>query len=276
MRIFDLDGLFEKFVKNYIKENNLTVGDDFDDLLVEIYEKFDSTVFDELDGKTPVEFFEDETADYGKLLLEYYNTGTEVSDYFVDGAVKCAKEDDLIALIDPSLDEDIVITAIDILDKKGSKKAFNRYIDLLFDKKTDSCIVDKIVETLKYYADEVADEILSRLTAVSEPDSVFAEILSCCKIRREGIRSLLLSGLIAGDRIPEYCSYLVSYGDESAADTMKNFAETVDEYVSYKELSLAVEALGGAPLHERNFDDDLDYLAILKAQKQKKDDEDKN
>ncbi|MBO7368977.1 MAG: hypothetical protein J6U25_01670 [Clostridia bacterium] len=57
---------------------------------------------------------------------------------------------------------------------------------------------------------------------------------------------------------------------------MKNSAETVDEYVSYKELSLAVEALGGAPLHERNFDDDLDYLAILKAQKQKKDDEDKN
>lgn len=276
MKVFDLDNLFEKFVKNYIKDNNLVVGEDFDDLLLEIYEKFDQTSFTELDGKTPVTYFEDESADYGELLLEYYKTGTEVSDYFIDGAVKCAKEDDLIALLDPSFDEDVVITAIDVLDKKGSKKPFNRYIDLLFDKNTDPCIIDKIAEVLKYNADEVAEDILSRLKAVGTPESVFAEILSNCKTRRDGIKSLLTSGLLAGDKIPEYCSYLVSYGDESVVETMRSFAETVDEYVPYKELALAIEALGGIALEDKNFESDLDFVAIKNAQKVKKDDEDSN
>lgn len=267
MRIIDLDGLFEKFVKNYIKENGIVVKNDYDELISEIYEKFDKTAFSELGGKTPVSYFEDENANYGELIKEYYKSGTEISDYFIDGAIKCAKEDDLIALLDPSFDEDVVIPAIDILDKKNSKRPFNRYIDLLFDKKTDRCIVDKIAEVLSDYADDVADEILKRLDGAGYADSVFAEILSHCRVRRDGIKNLLLRGLNAGDRIEEYCSYLVAYGDESVIEELRNFSKNAEEYVAYKELSLAVEALGGSPLPDGDFEDDLDYIAIKNAEK---------
>ena len=271
MRPIDLDGLFEKFVKNHIKENKIVVGDNFDDLLSEIYEKFDGTAFSELDGKTPVSYFEDDAADYGALILQYQSEGMEIPDYFIDGAVKCAKEDDLIRLLEPTFDEDVVIPAIDILDKKNSKKPFNRYIDLLFDKNTDPCIVDKIAEVLSFYADDVADEILIRLDGAKRIDSVFSEILSHCNIRRDGIKSVLLRGLFAGDRIEEYCSYLVKYGDESVLDDLYSFIGTVEEYVPYKELSIAIEALGGSPVRERDFENDLDYIAIKNAEKVKKD-----
>ena len=270
MKLVDLDGLFEKFVRKYIADNKIAVSDDLDDLLSEIYEEFDKTTFSELGGKTPVSYFEDSSADYGKLIKEYNTIEAEISDYFIDGAVKCAKDDDLIALLDPLLDENVVIPAIDILDKRNSKKAFDRYIDLLFDERTDPCIVDKIVDVLCYSADDVADKILKRLSEAAYINSVFAEILCHCKIKRDGIRSALLHGLYFGDRIEEYCSYLVEYGDESVVDDLITFAETVDEYVPYKELSLAIEALGGAPLKERDFENDLDFVAIKNSEKGKK------
>ena len=99
------------------------------------------------------------------------------------------------------------------------------------------------------------------------PDSVFAEILSGCSVRRDGVKKLLLSGLKTGDRVAEYCSYLVRYGDESVVKELEAFRDCVDDYVSFKELDLAIEALGGVSDRSRDFEEDLDYIKIKEAEK---------
>ena len=267
----------EKFVKKYIAEHGAPKSDDLDAVLADVYKKFEETEFSELGGKTPVSFYESGVDNYGLLLKRYFDEGLGANDYLIDAAVKCGKDEDFLFLLDETLDEDVVIAAIDILDKKNSKLPFDRYVDLLFNEKTDPCIVDKIAEVLYVNADDVADAILSRLDGVAMPDSVFAEILSGCSVRRDGVKKLLLSGLKTGDRVAEYCSYLVRYGDESVVKELEAFRDCVDDYVSFKELDLAIEALGGVSDRSRDFEEDLDYIKIKEAEKAVNDvGEDKN
>ena len=111
-------------------------------------------------------------------------------------------------------------------------------------------------------ADEVADKILERLKTEKSENTVFAEILSNCKIKREGIKEILLHGLKLGDRVPEFCSYIVKYGDETMLDELIKFGEEAEGYVDFKEINIAVEALGGTSLTEREFAEDADYIVM--------------
>ena len=276
MKLVDMNGLFESYVKKYIADNKITLnGGETEELIVRLYEEFEKKKFIELDGKTPSEYFEDDTADYGKLLKEHFDKGLEISEYFIDGAVKCGKEKDLTLLIDGSFNEDIVIAAIDILDKKNSKMPFNRYIDLLFDKSTDGCIVDRIVEVLDYSADDVSENILSRISDGDKPDGVFAEILSHCVNKDEMIKNYLIKGLETCDSVPEYCSYLINYDDESVLPELIEYAKVVGDKNDFKELNMAIEALGGEAVKDEEYDFNGSYLT-LNVSLEKKGNGDKN
>lgn len=263
IKIVDMNGLFDSFVKNYIAEKGAPKkGADPDEILIELYKAFEEKRFDELGGKTPAEYYLEGVDNYGALLKKYFDEGLELNDYLIDACVEKGKEEDFLFLIDGSLDEDIVIPAVDIFDKKNSKLPFNRYIDLLFDENTDGCIVDRIAEVLSDNADEVADKILERLKTYRSENTVFAEILSNCVIRRDGIKEILLHGLKLGDRVPEFCSYIVKYGDESMVDELIKFGEEIEGYVDFKEINIAIEALGGVSLTDREFSEDADYIVM--------------
>ena len=278
MKIVDLDKLLKDYVKKYIAENKPDLkGDDFDDVLSDVYKSFETNAFTELGGKTPARYFDGYSGDYGELLKAHFNNGITVSDYFISSAVKCGKAEDLARLIDPENDEDIVISAIDILDKMNSKIAFDRYIDLLFDLSCDKCIVDKIVETLIPYADEVADKIIEKLDETADSDTRFINVLCNCKIKRTAIKKMLLNGFILGEKIPEYCSYAIVYNDESILSDLEEMIDGESDYVSFKELNLAIEALGGEPRSESGFEGDENYIRIKRARREEDDgDKDKD
>lgn len=277
MKIVDLDKLLHKFVKDYVAENKPDKKSDVDELLSDVYIKFEEHTFPELGGKTPVDYYDGYDGDYSELIKEHFKAGIAVSDYFLSSVARCAKESDLIKLIDNSFDEDVILPAIDALDKKGSKIAFNRYIDLLFDDKTDSCVVDKIAEILSDDADLVADKIIERLGDKDDADSVFISVLCNAKVKRDKIKKLLLDGFIMGEKIPEYCAYAITYGDESLLSDLEEIIDGETDYVSFKELNLAIEALGGEPRSDAAFAGDKDYIKLKTPEKETEDgDKDKN
>ena len=70
-----------------------------------------------------------------------------------------------------------------------------------------------------------------------------------------------------GDKIAEYCANAITYGDESILPDLEEMIDGVDDYVSFKELNLAIEALGGKMRAERNFENDKDYIKIKETAK---------
>lgn len=267
MKPVDLDELFRRFAKNYISENSAEIaGKDDDEILSFMYREFETTGFPDLGGKTPLTFYGGDL-DYAQALAEHAANGVAIDDYLVDAAVRFADEQNLLSLLTPEADENVVITAIDVLEKKESKIAFNRYIDLLFDEKTDECVIEKLVEVLADHADDVCDGILSRVSADCAREDDAAYILSHSREKKDGIAKLILRGLNMGDKIAEYCANAITYGDESILPDLEEMIDGVDDYVSFKELNLAIEALGGKMRAERNFENDKDYIKIKETAK---------
>jgi len=267
----DIDKLFEKFMRRYVSENSGKYSEEeWYDMLPDIYAKFDNTPLMELGGVKPLEYFDDE-GDLVGVWLEYIKQGIPLNDYILDAIVNRVDEREIIAQLDEYADEELLLSAVEVLRRKDSKNAVNRYIDLLFSKKICHHVKDEMVEDVISNVDELCGYLLERLDGKTA-DSMFAEILSYATARDERIKRMLLDGLKRGDKVAEYSAYLAHYGDENCLDEMIEYLDKVTDYVSYKELKLAIEALGGSVEADRDFSSDKDYQKI----KSTKNDSDKD
>ena len=266
MKIIDVDKLFEKFMRKYVAEHSGRYSEEeWYEQLPELYRTFENTPFPELDGKTPAVCYDDEP-DLVSVWKEYIIKGVPLNDYLLDAVTKRVSEGDVLSLLTEDADEELLLSAVDVLRRKNSKNAVYRYIDLLFSKKICHHVKDEMVEDVINEVDGVYGEILSRLDGKTV-DSMFAEILSNVKVRDDRIKKILLDGLEKGDKVPEYAAYFVNYGDESCLGELCEYIKKVDDYVSFKELKLAIEALGGLVDTERDFTFDKDYLKIKAAKR---------
>lgn len=270
-KIIDIDKLFESYMRKYVAENSgKYTEDEWYEKLPDIYAAFENAPNKELGGRTPLKFYDDES-DLVGLWLEYIDKGVPLNDYLIDAIVKNVDEDKIIEKLTEDADEEVLLSAVEILRRKGSKNAVDRYIDLLFSKKVCHHVKDEMVDDLIDNADAVKDTLLNRLDGANV-NSMFAEILSHCTVKDERIKNILLKGLTKGDKVPEYAAYLTFYDDESCLDEMIKYLDTLTDYVSYKELKIAIEALGGYVECDKDFSGDKNYIRIKTA----KDDSDKD
>ena len=259
--IIDIDKLFEKFVRAYLVKNkgNLKEGE-LTDRLSEIYSQFESEPNDRLGGLKPKEYFTGEE-DIVSVWLEYIKRGVPLNDYVLDAVVENGKDEDVVAHLNENEDEQVLLSGIEIMRRKNVKSAVDCYIDLLFSKKVCHHVKDEIVEDLIYFADDVSEKLLERVCG-GRADGAVCEILSRVTKKDERIKRILLDGLKRGDKVPEYSAYLIHYDDESCVDEMKDYLSGVTDYVSYKELKMAIEALGGTADDNRDFSLDKDYKKL--------------
>ena len=270
-KVIDIDKLFENYMRAYVaKTSGKYTEDEWYDKLPDIYAEFENTTFPELGGYTPATYYDDEP-ELVALWLKYVNSGTPLNDYLIDAIVKSVPEDGIIALLDENADEEVLLSAVEILRRKQSEKAVYRYIDLLFAKKVCHHVKDEMTEDVIDAVDKVVDILLEKLDG-KPVNSRFAEILSHSTKKDERIKRILLDGLKKGDKVPEYAVYLTNYDDESCLGEMTDYLAEVTDYVSYKELKIAIEALGGFVTEERDFSSDKNYIRIKSA----KDDSDKD
>lgn len=261
----DIDKLFEAFVRSELASGKLRpTEDDWSDMIPELYARFEKTPLKELGGVTPVEYFDDEPQ-IKELWLRYIENGVPLNDYVINAVADKVPVGEIAALLNEDADEEVLLSAIEIMRRKDVKSVVNGYIDLLFSKKVCHHVKDEIVEDLCYCADDVADKILSRVDEKSA-DGAVAEILSNVKKKDGRIKRILLDGLKTKNKVPEYSAYLVNYDDESCLAEMLAFLPMVDDYVSYKELKMAIEALGGSVDEKRDFSQDKNYIRIKAAE----------
>ena len=90
------------------------------------------------------------------------------------------------------------------------------------------------------------------------------EILSRCKTRDDRVYELLLSAFRTGDEVPMHASYLAAYGDERALPVLLEYIDRDDiNFLEFREVKYAIEALGGVYEKPRDFSADPYYLEIL-------------
>ncbi len=261
MKAIDFDKLFEKFVRQYLAKNKDKYDlNDWENHIGELYEIFSKTSFSELDGKTPENYFKGETG-LIEVLKDYVKKSYPITDELLFEIASTETEENLLSLLNENESEEILILAIEIYRRRNGNLPFNRYIDLLFSKKLDSHVKNEIIEDIIPNADKVKDLILSKVDA-KNVSSVFAEILSHTTSKDSRVKNILLKGLGDEKRIAEYSTYLVNFDDESCLPYMINRLSELDDFVAYRELKNAIEALGGVVDSEKDFSFDKDYLYV--------------
>lgn len=271
MLIVDIDKLFQKYVAENLKLIKGTVNqDNLDEKKEELYSAFFSTTFSELGGKTPLTFYKG-VDNLVEILKEHFRLGVPVSEYLIDALIDGDTEDELLALLDETLPTDLLLIVIEVLEHKGSKKCVNGLIDLLFSDSTADSVKDSCVDMLVEF--DIFDALIERLKTCKNPNGAVCELLSKQPKRSNVITDVLKRGLLNNlDSAPEYCSYIVEYGDESILDGLYEALQKVNDYVSFKEIGMAIEALGGTFDDKRDFSKDKNFIKIKEANKNERKD----
>lgn len=265
MKTVDIDKLFKNFVKDYLKTKPKLNGDDVDSQTEALYAQFNKTTFEELDGKTPAEFYLDKKDDLVEILTEHFKCGVPVSDYLIDALIDYAKEEDLAKFLSEETDSDMLLVVLEVLSHMGAKSCDNRLIALLFGNTSDE-VKDFCAEMLS--GKDLENELIEYCNKSTNVSGSICELLSEQKKGNKEIAKILEQEFLKHtDKAPEYCSYLVEYGDEGCLPSLYSALENASDYVCYKEIGLAIEALGGNFDSSKDFSKDKNYIKIKEAGK---------
>ncbi len=127
----------------------------------------------------------------------------------------------------------------------------------------DADFKDRLADCIKEKADLVIKDAVENYEKGAEREYML-EIMSRTVIPDEKIFKILLNEFRSDiDNIPLHASYLASYGDARALEYL---LDKIDEegisFIEYKELLMAIEALGGTYKKQRDFSSDPYYQLI--------------
>ncbi len=267
MKLVDIDSLFKNYVTQYLIKNKGSLENvDLDEKKEELYSLFAQTPLKELDGLTPDTYYQNKGG-LVELLKAHFQQNVPVSDYLIDALILKGNESELLDLIDLSSPSDMLLIAIEALSAKNIKIDDNRLIPLLFSEKVSDEVKDEIVEIINLDLNQISNIIDAAYNSKSVSGAV-CQMLSRLPVKDERIVKILIREFKNNPKkIPEYCSYIVTYGDESALEALYEAESKTRNYVDNKEIVIAIEALGGELTKKRNFTKDRDYQAIKEASK---------
>jgi len=259
-KLIDFDALFEEKLTEYMKLHaGKYTEKKWEAIIPKLYQEYGDTFIKKI-GHTPKSYFVEMTDErLVELLQEYSTNGIPVCDFMREELRKrnCVKA--LIPLVRAGNQE-----ALNLVTERAEADA--ETIDACFSLLGSDCsepTAERVIEYLKANAD------LAKHTAIALwKDGVrreeMAEILSCCRERDDEVLSPLLNELRASpDHLPLYAECLVRYGDDRALPVLLDLIAREDiNYLEYRELKYAIEALGGEYESDRDFSEDLYYREI--------------
>ena len=266
--VINLENLFEKYVRNYLQKNKCGLGNDPEELINTLYEKWKAECSEELGGKTPVEFVESiaDADDLIKMCFANISKGGEPSPLVSERILKtkeaAVKLEEILE--DKDEPEEVRIAASDLLSRM-EYAAVEGWLDIIFSDETPNALRDALIEKLKYVKLSKS-ALLERIgIAAGEYKLILAELLVATNERDERIYELLLELLKEKPTRAYACNLIANYGDERAIMELVDLASDSD-YADYIELRSAVERLGGDMPLKFNWDGDLTYK-IIKGEK---------
>ena len=147
------------------------------------------------------------------------------------------------------------------MKKMKSKQEMEKMLATLIDESVDYSVRLEAYEYLQEDCEELVDVMLEKFYASQgETADMLIEILSEYP-GHKGVYMGLVSCLYRGEDVALYARLLGKYGDESAIEVLKSFADSGElNYNEYMEIRNAVEELGGYfEDKESNYQDDEFY-----------------
>ena len=259
-KLIDFDGLFDEKLAEYIQSNPEKYTEkQWENVIPKLYKQF-GDIYVAKAGATPKQYYaamsDDELCE---TLERHYDESVPVSDFLCREIEIRGCSDALIRLFDRR-EEEILTLAVNLAG--SNEKAFPAYFRLLTSEVSDD-IKEAVCEQLKGGADAAKEQALA-LFEQGQEQEMMLEILSRCKQRDERVYELLLTAFRTGDEVPMHASYLAAYGDERALPVLLEYIDRDDiNFLEFREVKYAIEALGGEYTKPRDFSHDPYYQEIL-------------
>lgn len=260
MKLYDFDGMFDKKLGDYIAKNaNKYKEDEWEDIIPKLYKQF-GDVYIKSVGNTPNGFYaalSDE--ELISALKTHLKQGVPVSEFLCNAIEKRCDISLLLPLLDGSGDErEYAVNLIGADDR-----AIKKYMQMIVLPDLDEDFKSRLSDNIKQKADLVLDEAVANYEKGIEKEFML-EIMSRSVVPSEKVFKILLNEFRSDpENIPLHASYLASYGDSRALEYL---LDKIDEegisFIEYKELLLAIEALGGVYDKPRDFTSDPYYKII--------------
>lgn len=260
MKLYDFDGMFDKKLSDYIAKNTGKYKEsEWEDIIPKLYKQF-GDVYIKSVGNTPNGFYAAMSdAELISALKTHLKQGVPVSEFLCSAIEeRCA-----VSLLLPFLDgtEDEREYAVNLIG--ADERAIKKYMQMLSLPDLDEDFKNTLADNVKQKADLVIDEAVQNYEKGVEKEFML-EIMSRTVVPDEKIFKILVNEFRSDpDNIPLHASYLASYGDTRALEYL---LDKIDEegisFIEYKELLLAIEALGGTYDKPRDFSSDP-YYKIL-------------
>ena len=259
-KLIDFDGLFDEKLAEYIQSNPEKYTEkQWENVIPKLYKQF-GDIYVAKAGATPKQYYaamsDDELCE---TLERHYDEDVPVSDFLCREIESRGCSDALIRLFDRR-EEEILTLAVNLAG--SNEKAFPAYFRLLTSEASDD-IKEAVCEQLKGGADAAKEQALA-LFEQGQEQEMMLEILSRCKQRDDRVYDLLLTAFRTGDEVPMHASYLAAYGDERALPVLLEYIDRDDiNFLEFREVKYAIEALGGEYTKPRDFSHDPYYQEIL-------------
>ena len=265
IKIIDVDELFDKYISDYVYQNIGKVKpEEIENKIPELYVQFGDEKLEQLDGKTPNEFYKQYSGkELVECLKEHIIDGVSVSDFLCEALSSEINEDAIIKALDDDENEEFLLYLMNILADIGWEKAKDKYLQFVLWDYSET-IKEVATETLKTNADLVKEQILAQFDQAEEKTKEnLVEILSGCS-KDEKVFEILINEFIKNqNNIPLYAGYLAKYGEERSLPFLKAAIENERiSYVDFEELRFAIEALGGEYTKTRDFSKDKTFKKI--------------
>ena len=273
MICIDFDAAFEKFLKQWMKDNaSLYHGnmDLLEEMVPDVYDDFLRTPARFLGGRSPREYFDSmqDAQALVEMIPAYIKNRVPVPDLLLDRIVELGapSEKALLRLLrDPGQSEEAHLLSVNLLTELESREPLGEYVAYIAGHPRDDR-AEHYAEALSSMGEVVVDPVLSALeTAGEDGRDLFADVLSnFAHIGDDRIYELLQERFdhCLGQRAL-YASYLSRLGDERALPSLIRAAQEPDVgYLDYVEIVNAIESLGGERPPEREFSGDPAYEAL--------------
>lgn len=258
-KLIDFDGLFEEKLAEYMKINaGKYTEKQWESLIPKLYKQF-GDIFVASAGDTPKGYYRAMTdGELVESLVRHIEEDVPVSDFLLREIESRGCIDGLLALL-KSKDERQIALAVTLAG--SNERAFPAYFELLTAEISPE-LKEEVIERLKENPSAAKEHALLFFEKGVLRD-VMLELLSRVKERDERVFDVLMKEFKAGEELPLHAGYLAAYGDERALDALLEVVDRDDiNYLEYRELKCAIEALGGEYTRERDFSQDCYFLEI--------------
>ena len=258
IKILDLDKLFDKYIESYVYSNIGKIKpEEIENNIPVLYVKFGNESLNELDGKTPNEYYKTFTAEELLFALkEHLEKGVPVSDFLCEAlTVNSKNAQAIIKELSSDNDEQYTLYLMNMLEEMNADIPTERFLDFVILDYSEP-IKELASEMLQKKSDKVKSTILKEYENVSDKTKTYlVEILSYVKLKEDKIFDILIKEFVSHPKeIPFYVNLLARYGDERAVPFIKTVIE--DDKISYadfEELRFALEVFGEVYDKERDF-----------------------